>query len=186
MNNNISSEDSFEEILEKLDKYIYKIVNKYYIAGYEKEDLIQEARIGVYSAKKYFDKEKNDNFIKFACLCIERRIIMLLKKSKRQKNIPLNESLSLDKPILDDNDNSFIDIININDDDICKYLEKENLKDRKKELFEKLSEKEREVLELYISGFNISEIKEKMSLTYKSVDNTIQRIKKKAKNTKKG
>ena len=182
---NLNIEDKkFNEIIEKLKPNIEKIANKYYIAGYDKEDIYQESYIGAISAIKYYDPNKNDNFYAFANLTIERRIIMLLKKSKRQKNLSLNLALSLDKKLTENTDTSFLEILNTNySEDFIEDLKTSEILDIKKEkLIQKLSKLEKEVFNLYLHGYSYKEISEKIGKDEKTVDNALQRIKNKSKN----
>lgn len=169
--------NEFEKIIEDLKPNIEALANKYYISGFEKEDIYQESYIGVLSAIKYFDKNKNNNFYAFANLIIERRIIMLLKKSKKMNNISLNNSVSLDSKMNSDTYNSFIDFLE-SDKNFLEDLKAEELLNEKKEkLIKKLSKLEKKVFNLYINGYSYKEISNKININEKSVDNAIQRIK---------
>lgn len=183
--NNLNIEDKkFKEIIENLKPNIEKLANKYYIAGYDKEDIYQESYIGSISAIKYFDPNKNNNFYAFANLTIERRIIMLLKKSKRQKNLSLNSALSLDSRLNHNTDTSFLDVLNTNySEDFVENLKSSEILDIKKEkLINKLSKMEKEVFNLYLNGYSYKEISKKIGKDEKTVDNALQRIKNKSKN----
>lgn len=182
---NLNIEDKkFKEIIENLKPNIEKLANKYYIAGYDKEDIYQESYIGAISAIKYFDPNKNNNFYAFANLTIERRIIMLLKKSKRQKNLSLNSALSLDSRLNHNTDTSFLDVLNTNySEDFVENLKSSEILDIKKEkLINKLSKMEKEVFNLYLNGYSYKEISKKIGKDEKTVDNALQRIKNKSKN----
>ena len=183
--NNLNIEDKkFKEIIENLKPNIEKLANKYYIAGYDKEDIYQESYIGAISAIKYFDPNKNNNFYAFANLTIERRIIMLLKKSKRQKNLSLNSALSLDSRLNHNTDTNFLDVLNTNySEDFVENLKSSEILDIKKEkLINKLSKMEKEVFNLYLNGYSYKEISKKIGKDEKTVDNALQRIKNKSKN----
>lgn len=172
-------EKDFEKIIKELKPNIEALANKYYISGFEKEDIYQESYIGVLSALKYFDKNKNNNFYAFANLIIERRIIMLLKKSKRLNSISLNSSVSLDSNLNSKSSNSFIDFLE-SDKNLLEDLRNENLLNEKKDkLFKVLSKMEKNVFKLYIKGYSYKEIANKLNKTEKSIDNAVQRIRKK-------
>lgn len=174
------NQEKFEKIIEDLKPNIEALANKYYISGFEKEDIYQESYIGVLSAIKYFNKNKNNNFYAFANLIIERRIIMLLKKSKKMNNISLNNSVSLDSKMNSDTYNSFIDFLE-SDKNFLEDLKTEELLNEKKEkLIKILSKLEKQVFNLYIKGYSYKEISNKMNINEKSVDNAIQRIKSKS------
>ena len=128
MNNNYNnmSDDELLELINKKDtdaldflicKYkdlVNSKVNKYFIIGAEKEDIVQEGMIGLYKAVKSFDTEKQNSFKTFANMCIERQLITAVKNSNRQKHIPLNSSVSLNAAAYDDNEDvDKIDILDI-------------------------------------------------------------------------
>lgn len=92
------NEDALECIFERYKDLINIKVSKYFIIGAEKEDIIQEALIGLYKAVKNYEDDKKNSFKSFANLCVERQLITAIKTSNRQKHIPLNSSLSLNSP----------------------------------------------------------------------------------------
>lgn len=174
----------FEEVIKNLKPNIEKIANKYYISGFEKEDIYQECFIGVLSAMKYFDSSKNNNFYAFANLTIERRIIMLLKKSKRQKNISLSKSVSLDNKVNNNVDLTYLDFLKSDINQIEELKNKEILDEKKEKLNKHLSKMEKEVFNLYFKGYSYKKIAKEIGKTEKAVDNALQRIKSKTKRIK--
>lgn len=172
---------NFDEIISKLKPNIEKIANKYYIYGFEKEDIYQECYIGALSAMKYYDPKKNDNIYAFLNLAIERRIIMLLKKSKTGKNLSMAKSVSLDEKLKDSSNESFIDFLK-SDRNQFEELKRKNMQDEKIESLKKhLSKLETKILDEYLKGLSYTEIANKIGKTEKSVDNALQRIKGKVK-----
>lgn len=160
-------------------------VTKYYINGAEKEDLVQEGLIGLYKAIKGFDNKKENSFKTFANLCIERQIITAVKGSKRQKHIPLNTYVSLNNTGIEgengDDDNQLIDILSTNaiEDPLDTITKNEYYKDVERTINSSLSGFEKKVLEEYIQGSSYLEIAESLKMPVKSIDNAIQRIRKK-------
>ena len=122
--------------LEALEYLIikYKILVKskvytYYIAGGDKDDIIQEGMIGLYKAIKSFDEKKSNSFKNFADMCVTSQIITAIKAASRQKHMPLNKSISLNKPLYEDSKSSIIDIIEIgpSQDPMELFISKEDL-----------------------------------------------------------
>ena len=158
---------SDEDIIEKSrcgDKYaIDYIINKYknlvrarartyFLIGADKEDIVQEGMIGLYKAARDFRCEKHSSFKAFAELCITRQIITAIKSATRQKHIPLNSYISLNKPFFeDDNEQTLLDTLgqkkNTNPEDIV--ITKEHFESVEEKMFKVLSKYERKVLSLY-------------------------------------
>ena len=160
-------------------------VNKYFIIGAEKEDIIQEGLIGLYKAIKDYKKDKQNSFKSFANLCIERQLITAIKSSNRQKHMPLNSYLSLNMPAYEDSDGSadteIMEILdaNIIEDPLDTITKKEYMSNVENVIDSSLSDFEKKVLNRYIQGESYVKIAEKLDAPVKSVDNAIQRIRKK-------
>ena len=160
-------------------------VAKYYITGAEKEDLVQEGLIGLYKSIKNFDLEKQNSFKTFANLCIERQIITAIKGSNRQKHMPLNSYVSLNSSNYEDEDgeeeNPLIDVLNVShiEDPLDTITKNEYLKSVEKTINASLSDFEKKVLTKFVQGQSYTEIATSLDSPVKSVDNAIQRIRKK-------
>ena len=175
--------DALDYILNKYQEVVNMKVSRYFIIGAEKEDIIQEGLIGLYKAIKSFDPEKQNSFKSFANLCIERQLITAIKSSNRQKHMPLNSYLSLNMSAYDneDDDTSIYDIFDANIievplDTITKkeyYKSVEDIIDKSLSIFEK------NVLNELVNGSSYTAIAQKLDSPVKSVDNAIQRIRKK-------
>ena len=170
-------------IMEKYKDVVNIKVSKYFIVGAEREDIVQEGLIGLYKAVKSFDSEKDNSFKTFANLCIERQLITAIKTSNRQKHMPLNSYLSLNMSAYEDEEaDSVIDVFDSNTiedplETITKkeyYVEIENAIDRS------LSDFEKKVLNRFAKGESYIQIADRLNTPVKSVDNEIQRIRKKA------
>lgn len=158
-------------------------VNKYFIIGAEKEDIVQEGMIGLYKAIRNFNAEKENSFKSFANLCIERQLITAIKTSNRQKHIPLNSSISLNANVYDDeNDAELMDMLDTRtiEDPLDTITKKEYYKTIETKIDQNLSDFEKQVLNRYARGESYVKIAEKLDAPIKSVDNAIQRIRKKA------
>ena len=161
-------------------------VSKYYIAGAEKDDLIQEGMIGLFKAIKCYSSEQNNSFKTFANLCVDRQIITAIKTSNRQKHMPLNSYLSLNMSAYDseddENDTTIMEVFNNDtiEDPLDTLTKKEYYKSVEDTIDKSLSKFEKQVLNRYIQGESYVQIAEKLDSPVKSIDNAIQRIRKKA------
>lgn len=159
---------------------IKRLARAYFLVGGDNDDLIQEGMIGLYKAIRDYDSTKG-SFSTFADLCITRNMQTAVKKSQRLKHRPLNESLSLNNESNEDEEfiNYIIDPKAQNPLDIL--LKDEQAQNIKSLIETKLSQLEKNVLELYLEGLSYSDIAQKIQKSVKAVDNTLQRIKTKLK-----
>ena len=158
-------------------------VSKYYIIGAEKEDIVQEGMIGLYKAIKCFEYKKQNTFRSFANLCVERQLITAIKTSNRQKHFPLNSSVSLNTSVFDDDsDEMLIDHFNskVAEDPLDTITKKEYYASIETKIDQNLSDFEKKVLNRFAQGESYVKIAEKLDAPVKSIDNAIQRIRKKA------
>ena len=188
---NMPDEQVIEEIdnialnylMNKYNDLVNMKASKFFMVGAEKDDVIQEGMIGLYKATKSFDTSKQNSFKTFANLCIERQLITALKTSNRQKNIPLNSSISLNQAAYDENDNTeVIEILDIKtaEDPLDTITKKEYFNIVEEKINESLSDFEKKVLIQFRQGKSYMAIAEKLNTKVKSVDTAIQRIRKKA------
>ncbi len=169
-------------LLSKYTDIVNMKAGKYFIIGAEKEDIMQEGFIGLFKAIKSFDPERQSSFKTFANLCVERQLQTAIKTSTRQKHMPLNSYLSLNISAYDENDDtSLIDIFDSNtvEDPLDTIAQKEYYKFIEERINETLSDFEKQVLHRYTNGESYTEIAERLDAPVKSVDNAIQRIRKK-------
>lgn len=175
--------DALNYLLNKYKEIVNMKVSRYFIIGAEKEDIIQEGLIGLYKAIKNYDTEKQNSFKSFANLCIERQLITAIKSSNRQKHMPLNSYLSLNMSAYDeeDNDTSIYEIFDANviEDPLDTITKKEYYKNVENIIEKTLSSFERQVLNELVNGHSYTAIAEKLNSPVKSIDNAIQRIRKK-------
>jgi len=170
-------------LLDKYSGFVNKKASNYFMVGSEHDDLIQEGYIGLYKAIKSYDKDKENSFKTFAGICVERQMITAINKSNRQKHLPLNQSLSLSGTNIDENNElSLLDVLDDKfvEDPLDTITKKEQYADLKKRINDNLSDFERNVIELHIQGLSYVDIATKLDSTTKSVDNAIQRIRRKA------
>lgn len=170
-------------LIDKYKEVVNMKVGKYFMIGAEKEDIIQEGLIGLYKAIKDFNKDKQNSFKTFANLCIERQLITAIKTSNRQKHMPLNSYLSLNVSAYEeDNDSELIEVFETNtiEDPLDTITKKEYYKSVETAIDKNLSKFEKKVLERYLLGESYVNIAAKLDAPVKSIDNAIQRIRKKA------
>ncbi|MGL5822193.1 MAG: RNA polymerase sporulation sigma factor SigH [Sarcina sp.] len=171
-----------EIIINKYEQFVKVKAKSYFLIGADKEDIYQEGMIGLYKAIRDFNSEKESSFKAFAELCVTRQIITAIKTATRQKHIPLNTYVSLNKPIYEeDSERTLLDVIDglrITDPEalIIGQEEVANIEDKIKKV---LSNLEMEVLNSYLDGKTYQEIAVDLDREAKSIDNALQRVKKK-------
>ena len=176
------NENATDYIIEKYKNFVKSRARTYFLIGADKEDIIQEGMIGLYKAIRDYDAEKSALFRGFAEICITRQIITAIKTATRQKHIPLNSYISLNKPAYDEeSERMMIDMIaekdNFNPEEIM--ITKEHFSTMLIKMSEVLSKFEWKVMNLFLDGKSYSEIAKRLDKSEKSIDNALQRIKKK-------
>ncbi|WP_010681023.1 RNA polymerase sporulation sigma factor SigH [Acetivibrio cellulolyticus] len=173
---------ALEYLINKYKGFVRAKARTYFLIGADREDIIQEGMIGLYKAIRDFREDKLSSFRAFAELCITRQIITAIKTATRQKHIPLNSYISLNKPIFDDeSDRTLMDIISedtINDPEEM-VINREEFSGIEEKMGEILSGLECEVLALYLEGKSYQEIAIELDRHVKSIDNALQRVKRK-------
>lgn len=175
--------DALEYLLKKYKDLVDMKVSKFFIIGAEREDIVQEGLIGLYKAIKSYNQEKESSFKSFANMCIERQLITAIKTSNRQKHMPLNSSISLNANAYDDDsDMELLEKLDMQvlEDPLDTITKKEYYKTIETKIDESLSDFEKQVLKRYARGESYVHIAKKLEAPVKSVDNAIQRIRKKA------
>ncbi|MGB9662387.1 MAG: RNA polymerase sporulation sigma factor SigH [Moorellaceae bacterium] len=171
-----------EYLINKYRNFVRAKARSYFLVGADREDIIQEGMIGLYKAIRDFRGDKLSSFRAFAELCITRQIITAIKTATRQKHIPLNSYVSLNKPVYDeDSDRTLLDIISgskIADPEelIISREEFDNIEEKMGEI---LSSLEWQVLMSYLEGKSYQEIAVDLRRHVKSIDNALQRVKRK-------
>ena len=178
-----AGDDAVQDYL--LDKYKSLVRAKsraYFLIGADSEDIIQEGMIGLYKAVRDFNGEKNTSFRSFAELCVNRQMITAIKAATRQKHQPLNSYISLNKPVYEDEtEQTYMDLLQegafLNPETLL--IGQENRNFLEDQLVKHLSGFETRVLMLYLQGRSYFEIARTLKKPEKSIDNALQRIKKK-------
>jgi len=173
---------AIEVLLERYRNFVRARSRTYFLIGADKEDIIQEGMIGLYKAIRDYKPEAQASFKSFAELCITRQIITAIKTATRQKHIPLNSYISLSKPVYDDeSDRVLLDTVferkRLDPEEIM--IDKERFYSIEEKLSKILSKLEWSVLLKYLEGKSYVDIAAQIGKTEKSIDNALQRIKKK-------
>ncbi len=177
-NNDINAVDV---LLRRYRDFVGAKVKAYFLVGADKDDLFQEGMIGLFKAVRDFDPDRCDSFRAFAGVCVSRQIITAIKSANRQKHMPLNSYVSLDKSFDDTGDNAYINVIHepYSENPESIVINREKMDKIECEISKTLSKLELQVLVYHLRGLNYREISELIKKDIKSVDNAIQRIKRK-------
>ena len=171
-----------EYLLYKYRNFVRAKARSYFLIGAEREDIIQEGMIGLFKAIRDFRSDKLSSFRAFAELCVTRQIITAIKTATRQKHIPLNSYVSLNKPIYEeDSDRTLLDVISgakvANPEEMV--ISREEFLDIENKMNNILSDLEWKVLMSYLDGKSYQEIAVDLDRHIKSIDNALQRVKRK-------
>ena len=180
-----NGDDAAQEYL--LDKYKSLVRAKsraYFLIGADSEDIIQEGMIGLYKAVRDYNEEKNASFRSFAELCVNRQMITAIKAATRQKHQPLNSYVSLNKPVYEEeSEQTYMDFLQSSSDSLLNpealLIGQENKSFLEDQMVKNLSSFETRVLVLYLQGRSYFEIANVLDKPEKSIDNALQRVKKK-------
>ncbi|HOB21092.1 MAG TPA: RNA polymerase sporulation sigma factor SigH [Candidatus Atribacteria bacterium] len=174
--------EALEYLIHKYRNFVRAKARSYFLIGADREDIIQEGMIGLYKAVRDYRSDKLSSFKAFAELCITRQIITAIKTATRQKHIPLNSYISLNKPIFDEeSDRTLLDVLSCAR--ICDpeelVINQEDFNSIENKIGELLSDLEWEVLTSYLKGKSYQEIAAELDRHVKSIDNALQRVKRK-------
>ena len=173
---------ALDYLLYKFKNFVKAKARAYFLIGADREDILQEGMIGFFKAVRDYRPERSASFHVFAELCITRQIITAIKTATRQKHIPLNSYVSLNRPVYDeDSERTLMDVVSMecvsSPEDLLLNREKRNYLEQK--MNETLSDLEWDVLNSYLQDRSYQEIAHDLSRHVKSVDNALQRIKRK-------
>ncbi|HVL89677.1 MAG TPA: RNA polymerase sporulation sigma factor SigH [Actinomycetota bacterium] len=178
-------EAALEHLLIRYKNIARVKARSYFLVGADREDIVQEGMIGLYKAIRDFDSEKQTSFRAFAQLCITRQIITAIKTATREKHIPLNSYVSLNRPMSQDDggepDRVLVDVLSTHasSDPVEMVISSEEVRTMQTSFSEILSDLEAHVLNLYLEGKSYQEIAASLRRHVKSIDNALQRIKRK-------
>ena len=174
--------DAAEYLFAKYKNLVRARAKQYFMAGADRDDIMQEGMIGLFKAIRDFDPTKQASFRGFAEICIRRQIITAVKTASRRKHTPLNSYISLSMPVYEDeSERTLVDMLTEREsvDPEEMFLRREKAEAMEAEINQKLSGLEQTVLSLYLGGMNYQEIAVELGRTPKSIDNALQRIKRK-------
>ncbi|MCF0157592.1 RNA polymerase sporulation sigma factor SigH [Veillonella caviae] len=176
------NEFAIDYIVNKYKNFVRAKARTYFLVGADRDDIIQEGMIGLYKATRDFKNDKLTSFRAFAELCITRQIITAIKSATRQKHAPLNSYISLNKPVYtDESERTLIEMLSsacvTNPEELI--ISREELDDIERSIGYILSDLEWEVLEGYLDGKSYQEMAAGTNRSVKSIDNALQRVKRK-------
>lgn len=171
-----------EYLLNRYKNFVRARARSYFLIGADHEDIVQEGMIGLFKAIRDYKPDRQSSFHAFAELCVTRQIITAIKTATRQKHIPLNSYVSLNKPLYDDeSDRTLLDVIMegrvTNPEELI--ISQEGYNSISKRLYESLSELEMGALHDFLEGKSYQEIAEHLGSHAKAIDNALQRVRKK-------
>lgn len=177
--------DAEEVIFHRYKNYVKSKARTYYLIGADNDDVVQEGMIGLYKAVRDYRDDRQASFRAFAELCVTRQIITAIKTATRQKHIPLNSYVSLNKPVFDeDSERTLEDMVTVgkaaNPEELM--INQEGVTDIEEAMTHLLSKLEQQVVALYLEGRSYTEIADILDRQVKSVDNALQRVKRKLEN----
>ncbi|PSR36503.1 MAG: RNA polymerase sporulation sigma factor SigH [Sulfobacillus thermosulfidooxidans] len=176
------SSDALDYIIQKYRNFVRAKARSYFLIGADREDIVQEGMIGLYKAIRDFRSDTLSSFRAFAELCITRQIITAIKTATRQKHVPLNSYVSLNKPLFEeDSDRTLYDVVStakVSDPEEM-VIHREEFGDIEEKMGEILSDLEWKVLMAYLDGRSYHEIAIELRRHVKSIDNALQRVKRK-------
>ena len=173
--------EALDELLQRYRRFARIKARSYFLVGGDRDDVVQEGMIGLYKAVRDYETGHGASFRSFAELCITRQILTAIKTATRQKHTPLNSYVSFDLPQHDESGRTVADTISAEDgsDPLTQLVESDQVS-RLRELFDEvLSDLESNVLRLYVEGRSYQEIADQLGRHVKSIDNALQRIKRK-------
>ena len=175
-------DEALDYLINKYRNFVRSKARSYFLIGADREDIVQEGMIGFFKAIRDYRPDKLSSFRAFAELCVTRQIITAIKTATRQKHIPLNSYVSLNKPIYDeDSDRTLLDVLSgarISDPEEL-VISHEEFIDIEQKMEEILSDLEWRVLMSYLDGKSYQEIAVDLHRQVKSIDNALQRVKRK-------
>ena len=173
--------DALEYLLDKYKNFVRARARSYFLVGADHEDIVQEGMLGLYKSIRDYNPEKQTSFRAFAELCVKRQIITAIKTATRQKHVPLNSYVSLNKPLYgEESDRTLLDVIEgrvTNPEDL--FISQEDVSHIQEQLGTTLSDLEQQALDAFLDGKSYQEIADMLGRHVKSIDNALQRVKRK-------
>ncbi|MBT9283141.1 RNA polymerase sporulation sigma factor SigH [Hydrogenibacillus schlegelii] len=171
-----------DRLIERYRGFVRAKARPYFLVGADRDDIVQEGMIGLYKAIRDYRPDRATSFRSFADLCITRQMLSAVKMATRQKHIPLNSSISLDRPVRDEEaERTLLDVLGDGGhlDPARLLIRREDVAALEEKMSEILSDLEKRVLMLYLDGRSYEEIAADLGRHIKSIDNALQRVKRK-------
>ena len=176
-----------EELVVRYNRLVRICARPYFLLGGDSEDLIQEGMLGLIKAIREFVPNHSASFKTFAEVCVRNRIISAIKAAARDKHTPLNHSVSIETPLFDETSGYYsIDAVDHQADPETLVISREEFQERRQAILSQLSGFEATVLGFYLDGLSCSEIAAQVERSPKSVDNAVQRVRRKLAQTNPG
>lgn len=173
--------EALEYLLDKYKNFVRARARSYFLVGADHEDIVQEGMIGLYKSIRDYKPDKQSSFRAFAELCVKRQIITAIKTATRQKHVPLNSYVSLNKPLYgEESDRTLLDVIEgrvTNPEEL--FIGQEDVSHIHDQIGTVLSDLEQQVLNAFLDGKSYQEIAVMLNRHVKSIDNALQRVKRK-------
>ena len=170
--------DAEEILVKRYNRLVRQLARPFYLAGGDSDDLIQEGMIGLICAVREYDGQRAASFRTFAEICIRNRLYSAVRAAARDKHTPLNQSVPLEMPFFDGQSSCFGAMAGENPEDLI--IGRERVQDALSDVRKQLSDFEAKILGYYLDGLTIREMAKAVSRSPKSVDNAVQRIRRKA------
>ena len=170
--------DAEEILVKRYNRLVRQLARPFYLAGGDSDDLIQEGMIGLICAVREYDGQRAASFRTFAEICIRNRLYSAVRAAARDKHTPLNQSVPLEMPFFDGQSSCFGAMAGENPEDLI--IGREGVQDALSDVRKQLSDFEAKILGYYLDGLTIREMAKAVSRSPKSVDNAVQRIRRKA------
>lgn len=173
-------DEAFNRLISYYEPEIRKIACKYFLQRADYDDLVQDGRIAIYKAVQSYKLDSNIPFRHFLRMVIKRKLIDSLRAHNRQKHLYFNAAFSLNNSLSEDQDETFLNAMSNMDDPETTIIALDEARNLVQELTQELSQLERLVFHYhFIAGYRQREVTERFGLTPKSLDNAIQRIRRK-------
>ena len=170
--------DAEEILVKRYNRLVRQLARPFYLAGGDSDDLIQEGMIGLICAVREYDGQRAASFRTFAEICIRNRLYSAVRAAARDKHTPLNQSVPLEMPFFDGQSSCFGAMAGENPEDLI--IGRERVQDALSDVRKQLSDFEAKILGYYLDGLTIQEMAKAVSRSPKSVDNAVQRVRRKA------
>ena len=171
--------DAEETLVSRYTRLVRQLSRPFYLAGGDNDDLIQEGMIGLICGMREYDERRAASFRTYAETCIRNRLYSAVRSAARDKHTPLNQSVPLEIPFFDSHTSSFGASFSIHTNPEDLVIGREDVQDMLSGVCKQLSEFEAKILGYYLDGLTTREMAQAVNKSPKSVDNAVQRVRRK-------